>query len=350
MSQLLKIIGFVALLGSLVPCGAFAQEVQTTGTVRTGMEWDDNVLRTEGEERVSDFLARYFTSVGIGARVFERGTVVFDATHGGKFFVSEAESDELLTALALIYQQRFTPWLGLYAQLDMKDRTERISFRDYNRGGASAGLDFRFSDFVIRAGVGARYFAFKPAPDASSSSAEGQLRLAWEVIPNLRLGAGYTLARRAFDTNRFVLDEDGVFMDEKALREDQFQVVQAFVSWRGPVVLEGSYVFSQNDSNSYGQELTRQGVDVVATAPLLWNFFASLRLEVQRTTYGDPVLIDADFLLDEDNRNSLVGSLARTFGDSWEAEVRYSLYLQEFGVGSDYRRQTVMLAMGYLFE
>lgn len=340
----------ILLVGLASPSYLLAQDLRATGTVRTGVEWDDNVLRREGSAGDTDFLARYFTTVSVASRSMERGVAIFDISHGGKFFMTQAGSDELLTAIGLGYQYRVLEELGLFVNLDMKDRTERISVRDYNRGGLSGGADLFLGPVTLRLGAGGRYFAFKPSPDSSSSSVEAMARLRWEVIPNLYLGAGYTMAGRSFDTRRFVLDNDGVVMDSKVLREDRFHVAQVNASWRGPVVLEGAYALSINQSNSYGQQLTRQSVDLVATAPLMWNFFASLRVEIQRTAYDDPVLIDADFLLDEDNRNSLVGSLARTFGDSWEAEVRYSVYLQEFGVGSDYKRQTLMFAMGYLFE
>lgn len=341
---------FVSFILASIPALVCGQELRASGTIRTGMEWDDNVLRRDGEDRISDFLARYFTTLGVTSRSMGQGVTLLDVSHGGKFFVTEGDSDELLTEVYLGHQQRFSPWFSVFAHLDMKDRTERVSTRDYNRGGIGGGIELGFGPVTVRSGAAARYFAFKPSPDASSSSSEGNLRLRWAVIPQVQVGVGYTIAARYFDTKRFILDSNGVIVDPKTTREDRFHVLQATASWRGPVVLEGGYSLSINESNSYGQELTRQSAEIMATAPLPWNFFASLKLELQRTTYGDPVLIDADFLLDEDNRNSLVSSLAWTFGESWEIEVRYSVYLQEFGVGSDYRRQTVMVAMGYLFD
>ena len=80
------------------------------------------------------------------------------------------------------------------------------------------------------------------------------------------------------------------------------------------------------------------------------GFFGIKHVELQRTFYDNPLLLDASLQVDEDNRNALIVSLARTLGQSWEIEGRYSLYVQEFGNASDYRRQTIFLALGYIFD
>lgn len=313
------------------------------------MEWDDNALRTEGAAAVSDVLARYFSALTLQHPVVERSALVLDIAHGGKFFLNEAEADTLLTQVFLGYQQRFDDHFGLYAQLDVKDRTERISRRDYIRAGGGAGFDVFLGPVALRGGLATRFFAFKPSADASSSNVEAQGRVKWDIDGAFYTAMSYTYARRSFETSRFVLDAGAVTEDPSTERGDDFDVVSMTLGWRGRAVLEASYAYSVNASNSYGQNLRRHSADLTATAPLPWSLFVSTHLELQRTTYEDPVLIDADFLVDEDNRNSVVASVARGFGDAFELELRYSLYLQEFGVGSDYRRQTLMLAAGYLF-
>ena len=342
-----KFVSFVCPL-VLFFAPAFA-EGRVTGSVRAGAEWDDNALRTENQDPVSDVLARYIAALTLQYPGADRSVVVFDLTHGGKFFATQPEADTLLTQVYLGYQHRLTEMMGIYIQLDVKDRTERESHRDYNRGGIGAGADFFAGDFSLRVGGAARYFAFKPSPDASSSNVEASSRLRWDFASSAYASVNYTYARRSFETSRFVLNDTGIDEDPSSLRADAFHVAGVSVGWKGPAVLEASYVYSVNTSNSYGQNLRRHGADLTATAALPWQLFVSGHLELQRTTYEDPVLIDASFLVDEDNRNSLVGSVARALGDSWEVELRYSLYLQEFGVGSDYQRQTLMLATGYLF-
>lgn len=325
-----------------------AAHADVSGSVRTGLEWDDNALRVEGAEAVDDFLARYFTTLTLQYPVVPRSAVVVDVSHGGKFFLSQADADTLLTQAYVGYQQRVVDVFGVYAQLDLKDRTERISRRDYIRTGIGAGVDVFVGPASVRAGLATRYFAFKPAADASSSNVEASSRARWDFPHAIYASAGYTYAQRVFQTNRYVLDGDEIVLDS-APRSDAYHVFSVSAGWRGPVVVDATYQYALNDSNSYGQNLRRHAADLTATAALPWSLFLSGHLELQRTTYDDAVLIDADFLVDEDNRNSIVGSLARGIGDAIEVELRYALYLQEFGVGSDYSRQTVMLAVGYLF-
>ena len=86
------------------------------------------------------------------------------------------------------------------------------------------------------------------------------------------------------------------------------------------------------------------------TAPLPLDFFTSARIDLQRTRYEDPIFIDANFQIDEDNRNAATLSLGHPLGRAWEIELRYSYYTQEFGAGDDYARQTLMLGVGYTHE
>ena len=341
---------------------------RVAGTLRVGVEYDDNALRLEGERARADAVARYFASLGIITPGIADGIASLDLDHGGKFFVREAGADTLLTQLQLAYQQPLAEHVGAFFALEMKDRTERVSQRDYNRGGLGAGIDLFAGPVFARIGGAWRYFAYKPNPESSSSNLEGSLRLRYAIRPDLFLSAGYTIARRGFDTAPLVLEAEdeasvaSVSAVATGTREDTFHVGSVGVGYRGPVVVDASYGYAINTSNSYGQGLTRHGLDLTATLPLFWDLFASAHVELQRTAYDDPVLIDASFIVDEDNRNAFVASLARPlfagwagewaegWGEDWEVELRYSLYGQEFGVGSDYRRQTLLLALGYLFD
>lgn len=341
----------VAALALIAPWPVFADQLNVRGSVRAGAEVDDNTFRTETDP-VSDILARYFMSLSVLSPVGGDGRVNVDVKHGGKFFAEQADADTLLTQLSLAYQHGVFDALGFYASADLKDRTERLSVRDYTRGGAGAGVDVFVGDFSLRLGGALRYFAFKPNPESSSSNVEGLAHLRWDISSAFDASAGYTYATRAFDTFRFELEESTsrVVEDSGVEREDEFHVAFVGFSYQGPLVVDLRYSYFLNRSNSYGQNLVRHSGSVMVTAPLPLGFFVSGHLELQRTRYDDPVLLDASFRVDEDNRNSFVLSLAYALGESWEIEGRYSLYLQEFGVGSDYQRQTFMLAGAYLFE
>ena len=325
---------------------------RVAGSVRLGTEYDDNVFRREGEEQHGGFLSRYFAALDLATRGLPGSVASLSVSHGGKFFFLDEHggADTLLTQVTLGYRQHIAAAVSAWASADMKDRTERDPRRDYNLGGVAAGVELYTGPVTSRFGGAARYFAFKPSSESSSSNLEGLAQVRWRVADPIEASGGYTLARRAFDTDRYDLVDDELFAVPDDLRRDLFHMINVGVSYRGPLVGELRYAYARNVSNSYGQRLSRHSFNLTLTAPLLWRFFASVHLELQRTTYQDPVLIDASFLVDEDNRNAVVASLVRAFGEHWEVEARYSLYLQEFGVGSDYRRQTILAAVGYLFD
>jgi hypothetical protein len=331
---------------------ATAQDQFVSGGVRAGAEFDTNANRLEGDDADADGLARYFATLALQARAGQRGALSLDVNHGGKFFVEQVEADTLLTQITLGYRHRLGGGFGAWTNFDIRDRTERVSLRDYNRGGLAGGLEATFGDVFGRVGAGWRYFAYKPSPEFSSSNIEGTMNAGWRFHPRWMATVGYTLAQRDFDTPRLIVDpEDDVgIVETDTEREDLFHFAQVGAEYRGVVIAQAQYALAINRSNSFGQALTRHALEFTLTAGLFWELLASAQLGLQRTSYADPVLIDASFIIDEDNRNALIASLARPFLDNWEVEVRYALYLQEFGVGSDYSRQTVMLAVGYLFD
>lgn len=348
MSIVLRSSLLIIALVLLFPTKANTQELKAS--LRTGVEYDDNVNR-ESVDPDAGFLTRYFATLGVFSRPFTKSRITFNAKHGGKFFFEnrQANADTLVTQLSLGFQHQIIPEIGVDTTIDMKDRTERVPLRDYNRGGAGVGMSFSLGDLRLRAGGAYRYFAFKPNPSSGSSNLEAKLNAVWSPTEAITLSAGYTFAQRFFETNRFIQDGNEIKIDEDLVRRDNFHSVFVQGRYSGAFIASLSYALSLNTSNSFGQELLRHSVSGSATFPLLWDFFATVKLELQRTTYQDPVLIDASFFVDEDNRNAVVASLARSIGDQWEAELRYSLFLQEFGVGEDYNRQTIFLAFAFLF-
>ena len=333
-------------------------ERELAASVRAGMEYDSNALRVE-EDPTADVLARYFATLDLGLRPSPGRVVALGVRQGGKIFAEANGADTLLGQLVLSLHQRLGEGGSLRLGLDLKDRTERLSLRDYTAGGATLALGWAVSESLrLQAQGGWRYFAFKPDPDASShgpvAGLEARLALGETVLASL----GYTYSRRLFDTRRFeATDRLGTLRpDAVELREDDFHGLSMGLVWRGPLIVEGTYRFGLNASNSYGQRLVRHGVELTLTAPLVLGAFVSAHGELQRTNYEDPIVIDANFNIDEDNRNSLIVSLARPLFERWEVEARYSLYTQEFGAADgggrdeDYLRQTFLLATAYLFD
>lgn len=321
-------------------------------SANAGLEYDNNALRLTGAEASGDFLTRYLLSIdGIMRR--DQDTLLLTFGQGGKLFYREQDADTLLTQLALGWRHRLTGRHEVGFSLDLKDRTERRSLQDYNRGGAGLMSRHRFWRFQLDAQAGWRYFAYKPNPSASSwgPGAGGGVNL--ELPAGLGARLSYQWLSRGFESARRV-QPDGqtmsVVIDETQTRQDTFQALSAHASWRGPVLLDAGYTYSQNTSNSYGQNLARHNLSATLNAPLPLNLFASLKLDLQRTAYEDAVFLDANFRVDEDNRNALVVAMGRPLGEHWEVEARYSYYAQEFGAGEDYARQTLQLGLGYALE
>ncbi len=337
------------------------------GSLRIGIEYDDNPLRLqEDDPRIDssdpqfeffddqpDGLARYFGTLQWSDTVGRRGRASVELRHGGKLYFDTSQADALLTQAVGVYRHRLGERIWTGAVVDVKDRTERFSRFDYNRGGARGFLAASPGDWRLRAGAGWRYFAYKPAPSLSSRGPQLAAGVRYFLSDHWALDGDYAVSLRRFDRP---IDEDNILNTNP--RRDVFHVGEAGVRYRDEVIVEASYILSINDSSIRAQSLTRHRLDVSLTAPLFWRLYTTLHAELQRTFASETSRPDALFFVDEENRNVFVASLARAIGERWEVEARYSLFIEEFsdtepGEGSvdlSYRRQTLLFAVGYAFD
>lgn len=338
-----------------------AEGTSFSGTLRTGIEYDSNAYRQPVENATGDMLGRYFGTVEGRFQPSSEARLTLQLRQGGKLFLRERGSDALLTKVGLNYRH----WLGrnVYAlfDFDMKDRLERrrderdVPHQDYNRGGIGGGLGVVAGPVEAFATAGWRYFAFRPNPASSSHGPQATAGLRTRVHEFVRLHGQYTFSYRNFHSIRFVRrsvsDGENVVQRSRSgeLRDDRLHIAQVGGAFRGPFIVGLDYTVLHNASNSYGQGMTRHGIELSGTAPLPGRLYLSGRLGLQRTNYEDPLFLSADLEVDEDNRNSAVVSLTRVFGEHWELEGRYRLFIEEFGDASDYRRQTGFMGLGYLF-
>ncbi len=332
------------------PSGLAAEEggARWSTSLRWGVEVDDNPLRQEDYQGAADGMTRYLLGLSILSDLGPRGQASASVRHGGAIFLTEADASAALTEAHLQGGFRLTSRVSLQASADFKDRTEWLSIRDYQRGGLGLRAAYRLGDLSLWAGPAFRYYAFKPSPRSSNTGPAAALGATYDLRDDLRLMGSYSLARRSFQTTAWVV-EDNRFRPhpDGSLRRDHFDGGRLTVAYQRSFSARLTYQYSHNRSNSFGQAMRRHGLRATATVPLPWELFASLRAEIQRTRYEDPVLIDDRFFLDEDNRNQLTTALARALGDHWELELRYNLYAQEFGIDGQYRRQTLGLSVGY---
>lgn len=338
---------------SLVPQSAGADEELTrwSTSLRWGLEVDDNPERLEGYQGPSDLLTRYLLGADIVTEIDPSGQVSATIRHGGTLFHRQQDASAILTQINGQGSLRVNPHLVLMALVDVKDRSERQSERDYNRGGASMRAVAMMGDFQLWAGPGWRYFAFKPAPASSNRGPRLQSGARWAVRNDLSLDASWAHIWRDYSSPAWeIRDDHFVPVADGVERSDRYQVWQIGARYQRHLNARLDYRFAHNRSNSFGKGLRRHSLEATMTLPLFWEVFASARLEVQRTRYEDPVLIDEIFILDEENRNNLALALARSIGQRWEVELRYNLFAQEFGIDGRYRRHTILMGIGFFLD
>jgi len=366
----------------LAPGAAWAQAPETTKqlTVQlgTGVEVDTNALR-EGtiNENIGDGdsssvmtveqnaafapvvsgLARTFGAIELSIPASPRARFDLEASAGGKVFFAQdaAGADVAISQAAARYTSRVSQSpLRLGASLDSKDRAGRTSRFDYTRGGGSVDMGLGFKRVSLSASTGWRMFSFKPDPATSSTGPTASVGARAFVGKGVSLSASGSLAQRRFTSPRFIegQDADGfrIIVQDDILRRDTLTNASLGVSWRGPVILDVAYLVLVNRSNSLVQDLARQSLDATLTSPLVWGTFVSARVLLQRARFESPLVVDGNFIIEEDNRNAAILSLARPIGESWEIELKYSLYTQAFGDTNEYSRQLFMLGVGYAFS
>ncbi|MFB6262038.1 MAG: hypothetical protein ABEL76_00245 [Bradymonadaceae bacterium] len=344
----------VALLSRSAIAADETDEDRVEGSLSMGVEYDANPRRVEDDSAGGDLLGRYYAALRWRPPTSRAGDLQIRLRQGGKLFGRTRGSDVLLGELAVDWSRAIGDHWRPVFRASFKDRLERTSRQDYSRGRAGAGTEFRSGAVRAELTSGWRYFAYRPSPSASSHGPWGRLRLEVDVGAGVVLWSRYSVARLAFPGARFEERnrEAGTTVrrdPEGDARHDVRHRVGAGVSYRGPIVASLRYEFSRNLSNSYGRELTRHGGSLEATVPLPWRLFVAARVRLQKTHYEEPLLAGARFTVDEEDRNSVVASLTRAIGDDWEVEVRYRLFIEEFGSESTYRRHTGFAGWSYFF-
>lgn len=313
---------------------------------RLGVEYDDNPLRQESYSDVGDGLSRYLVGMDILTDLVGRGQVSVSLRQGGEYFFRFEEARTMLSEGRGVASMRLPGALRLELRGDVRDRYEETSVRDYVRGGASLRLWRGSGPVQLGVDGGMRFFAFKPTATSSNTGPRVQAMATVELGERLRVDVGGGWVWRNYRSEAWVLEEGRIVRDsEGALRADRFDTLAVGGRYQGGFAASLGYRYARNQSNSYGQELQRHGVVASATVPLWWEMYWSGRVEVQRTRYEDPVLLDEIFYLDEENRNSFGTALARRVGSKLELEVRYSVFLQEFGLDGSYQRQVLGVSL-----
>src|SRR5690554_1132847 len=187
---------------------AAAQEARWVGAVRAGAEYDNNPYRAEGWLGEGDGLTRYYGELEVEAAAGDSGQVQGQLQHGGKVFLRERDADAFLTAAQLSGTRWWTSGVMVSVAGDVKDRTERISARDYVRGGARGQVMWARAPVRVWGAGGWRYFGFKPSADVSSQGPMAQVGAALRVREDVWLSASLSRSWRGFEVEPLQLEEE----------------------------------------------------------------------------------------------------------------------------------------------
>lgn len=314
---------------------------------RLGMEYDNNPYRLEDPDDDADVLTRYLVAADVSHRIEEALRLGATLRHGATLFRREADAAAMVTSVHTTASWRPARWVYVQPLADVKDRTEADSRRDYVRGGAMLRVGANFGPVQPWVDAGGRFFAYKPSPPSSHRGPQLRAGLRFTPRRDTAIDAMFQRSDRAFSTIAWDRRDDRfVPVDDETTRRDTYHSGRLAVAYRRGFAARARYLYARNNSNSYGQQMTRHALEASLTVPVVWQIFLSVRGEIQRTRYRDPVAIDDVFTLDEEHRNTLVTALSRPIAEGWQLEFRHSLYLQEFGVGGEYFRQVFGVAIG----
>jgi hypothetical protein len=127
----------------------------------------------------------------------------------------------------------------------------------------------------------------------------------------------------------------------------------------GKLLLGAGYALQRNDSNSYGDALTRHVFTARLATPLPLACYLAARAELILALYRDTVTLGMAeatgklLSIDDENRSSLRIDVSRALTDRLLVLARYTLYANEIGVSApvaSYWRQTVLLTIAFTYD
>ena len=223
----------------------------------------------------------------------------------------------------------------------------------------------------VVAAFGYRDFVYKPDSDFDWRGEHlriGYRNTVWRGDPetekaaSIELGASYALGRRGYRGAAFANScapgepiEPQCFMPTDSARADLNHTVSVSAAYTGERIYSARYELQANDSNSFGQSLIRQRLELSLTSELFGSgVFATAKVAVLFNHFLDPLLLARDVSaqtfdsIDDENRNSASVHASRALLGRWSAEARYALFTNEFATQErTFRRQTIYAGLIY---
>lgn len=345
-----RIVVATAVLVGLTAPQAPAAALELDGEVKVGVEVDTNPQRLTGDGVDTDIVERLFLALEL-RDVSSHHALATAARIGGKRFGTTRDEDTFVVDLSGSFQRRLIPYTALFMSLSGRNRTERGHLRDYARAEGSAGLVFGPTEFQVRVGPTLRYFLYRPDDDLSSRGVGALASVSWDISDVFSLALGYRYLGKAYAQDQLEQTDAGLSVQVGSSREDDDHMGSLSLGVQTLILGRAEAFVERNDSNSFGKAFTRWVVRLGATIPLPGELYLDASGSIQRTVFDEAVLIDPTFTVDDENRNSMELVLTRDLTEWLRAELRYSLYTQEFG-GDDeaYQRQLVFFGLASSFQ
>ena len=131
-------------------------------------------------------------------------------------------------------------------------------------------------------------------------------------------------------------------------RRDQVLGAGAGYSYRGPFTVTLTYSYTEQDSNSFGETVTRHRLAATGGFRLPWRLALFAQAAVQLSRYPDGVYLSDELNIteDDDTHNAVSLRLVRPVSEHIDADLRYSLYEDRLPQnGISYLRQAAWVGL-----
>ncbi|MCI0572660.1 MAG: hypothetical protein L0Y66_18050 [Myxococcaceae bacterium] len=244
---------------------------------------------------------------------------------GARKFIGPLETeDTLVQAAQLEAGVSLSPHLQLSAEARAKDRRGgRRAYTDFTSAGLLTLLpDARLS---LQLRLGGHRFVYRELPTSSFGAFEAGWTLRYRIDRRHSITAGGELGTRRYEDG--VLDHAHV-LDPTRRREDGVLGASLGYSYRGPFALGVGYSHFAQQSNSFGDSMTRHRVSLSAGVRLPWEVMALGQVGLHWGLYPDGAFFSSDVLLaeDEESMSSALLKLVRPLSGNLDLELRYGVY------------------------
>ncbi|TVR05116.1 MAG: hypothetical protein EA398_00265 [Deltaproteobacteria bacterium] len=333
-------------------------EAQLEGTLRAGVEADDNPGRSTAAPEGFSAGARVFGELHLAERPTRNLDLGVTARAGGRWNAGATDATggaAEASGRARLWLTRSVDWR---VRGSWRERAERSGDRDYRLLVAATGPGAWIGEHHATLEGGVERFVFHPQPDASSTGgmARGALRL--RLAESLVLPVEGSVRSRA--TREEALggptvpgeEPGGLSEDASDRRRDLMLGVGAGLEWEATrALLEVRWRYAHNDSTAFARSWRRHVVDASVTVLPVGELLVRGAVVVQRTRWPDRRLDDETIFLEDENRNQFSLTLEHPVAGPVFGEVRVTHHRQAFGADEvdDYRRTVLYGGLAWWF-